>query len=95
MGRLERHLPRGGQARRHPGDVLLAVHRGTLGFGTGRIEDLAAETAAHPFFDDFWASKAAPLSRITVPAYVVASWSDQGLHTRGTFEGFTAIGSAT
>jgi len=64
------------------------------GFGTGRIEDLAAETAAHPFFDDFWASKAAPLSRITVPAYVVASWSDQGLHTRGTFEGFTAIGSA-
>ena len=64
------------------------------GFGTGRIEDLAAETADHPFFDDFWASKAAPLSRITVPAYVVASWSDQGLHTRGTFEGFTAIGSA-
>ena len=34
------------------------------------------------------------MSRITVPAYVVASWSDQGLHTRGTFEGFTAIGSA-
>ena len=64
------------------------------GYGTGRVEDLAAETAAHPFFDDFWASKAAPLSRITVPAYVVASWSDQGLHTRGTFEGFTAIGSA-
>ncbi len=64
------------------------------GFGTGQIEDLAAETAAHPFFDDFWASKAAPLSRITVPAYVVASWSDQGLHTRGTFEGFTSIGSA-
>jgi uncharacterized protein len=25
---------------------------------------------------------------------VVASWSDQGLHTRGTFEGFTQIGSA-
>jgi uncharacterized protein len=63
------------------------------GYGTGRVEDLAAETAAHPFFDDFWASKAAPLSRITVPAYVVASWSDQGLHTRGTFEGFAKIGS--
>jgi uncharacterized protein len=29
-----------------------------------------------------------------VPAYVVASWSDQGLHTRGTFEGFNRIGSA-
>ena len=63
------------------------------GYGTGRVEDLAAETAAHPLFDDFWASKAAPLSQVTVPAYVVASWSDQGLHTRGTFEGFARIGS--
>ena len=63
------------------------------GCGTGLVEDLAAETAEHPFFDDFWASKAADLSRITVPAFVVASWSDQGLHTRGTFEGFKKIGS--
>jgi predicted acyl esterase len=64
------------------------------GYGTGRVEDLAAETAAHPLFDEFWASKAAPLAAITVPAYVVASWSDQGLHTRETFEGFARIGSA-
>ena len=33
-------------------------------------------------------SKTADLSRVEVPAYVVASWSDQGLHTRGTLEGF-------
>ena len=33
------------------------------------------------------------MSQVTVPAYVVASWSDQGLHTRGTFEGFARIGS--
>lgn len=58
------------------------------------MEDLAAETAEHPFFDAFWASKVADLRRITVPAFVVASWSDQGLHTRGTFEGFKQIGSA-
>lgn len=64
------------------------------GYGTGRVENLAAETAAHPFLDDFWTTKAAPLSRVSVPAYVVASWSDQGLHTRGTFEGFRRIGSA-
>ena len=63
------------------------------GYGTGRVEDLGAETAAHPLFDDFWAAKAAPLDRIAVPAYVVASWSDQGLHTRGTFEGYARIGS--
>jgi predicted acyl esterase len=58
-----------------------------------RIEDLEAETREHPFFDAFWASKAADLADITVPAYVVASWSDQGLHTRGTLEGFKQIRS--
>lgn len=63
------------------------------GYGTTRVEDLATETTEHPFFDDFWASKAPDLSRVNVPAYVVASWSDQGLHTRGTFEGFKRISS--
>jgi hypothetical protein len=57
------------------------------------VEDLWAETAEHPFFDDFWASKAAHLEKIRVPAYVVASWSDHGLHTRGTLEGFRLISS--
>lgn len=57
------------------------------------IEDLWAETAEHPFFDDFWASKAADLARIRVPAWVVGSWSDHGLHTRGTLEGFRQIAS--
>jgi putative CocE/NonD family hydrolase len=58
-----------------------------------RIEDLEAETREHPFFDAFWASKSADLASITVPAYVVASWSDQGLHTRGTLEGFKQMRS--
>ena len=58
-----------------------------------RIEDLETETREHPFFDAFWVSKAADLGRITVPAYVVASWSDQGLHTRGTLEGFKQMRS--
>ena len=47
----------------------------------------------HPLFDDYWASKNADLSKITVPAFIVASWSDQGLHTRGTLEGFRQIAS--
>lgn len=63
------------------------------GASTTRIEDLEAETKAHPFFDAYWASKAADLSKITVPAYIVASWTDQGLHTRGTLEGFKRIAS--
>ena len=63
------------------------------GYGTNTVEDLMRETAEHPFFDSFWASKAPDLGKITVPAYVVASYSDQGMHTRGTFEGFKRIGS--
>jgi uncharacterized protein len=63
------------------------------GYGTNLVEDLAAETAEHPLLDDFWSAKAPDLSRITAPAFVVASWSDQGLHTRGTFEGFKQISS--
>ena len=46
----------------------------------------------HPLLDDFWVSKAADFARIRTPAFVVASWSDQGLHTRGTLEGFKQIG---
>lgn len=59
-----------------------------------QIEDLERETDEHPFFDSFWQSKAAELEKIRVPAYVVASWSDQGLHTRGTLEGFSRISSS-
>ena len=33
------------------------------------------------------------LPDITVPALICASWSDQGLHTRGSFEGYKQIGS--
>ena len=57
------------------------------------IEDLEAETVEHPLFDAFWQSKKADFSKITVPAFVVASWTDQGLHSRGTMEGFRHIAS--
>ena len=42
----------------------------------------------HPLFDDYWKSKQAQLGKIKVPMYVGASWSTQGLHTRGALEGF-------
>ncbi len=34
------------------------------------------------------------LKDITVPALICASWSDHGMHTRGSFEGFKQISSA-
>ena len=48
---------------------------------------------AHPLHDAYWRSKEIELEAIEVPAYVVASWSDQGLHTRGTLEAYKRIGS--
>lgn len=43
--------------------------------------------------DEFWAERIAALEAIEVPALVCASWSDQGLHTRGAFEAFERIAS--
>jgi predicted acyl esterase len=66
-----------------------------LGFRctTTRVEDYVGMALRHPLFDDYWASKNADLSKITVPAFIVASWSDHALHTRGTIEGFKKIAS--
>lgn len=55
--------------------------------------DLATEYKQHPLFDDFWAAYIPDLESISVPAYVTASWSDHGLHSRGTLIGFEQLGS--
>lgn len=61
--------------------------------GYAFAEDFMAEVARHPLADAYWSAKQPPLERIEVPALVCASWSDQGLHTRGSFEGFARIAS--
>lgn len=59
--------------------MLRGSHRGaTMG------EDFLLESRRHPLDDAYWAAKRPDLSAIDVPALVAASWSDQGLHTRGT-----------
>ncbi|MBO1206263.1 CocE/NonD family hydrolase [Staphylococcus nepalensis] len=57
------------------------------------IEDLKGSQKNHPLFDDYWKGKQADLSAIKVPMFVCASWSTQGLHNRGTFEGFKQASS--
>ena len=71
------------------------VPRGSdnLRFSLGRTEDTNANVQAHPLYDDYWRSKEIDLAAIDVPAFVVASWSDQGLHTRGTIEAWRHIAS--
>jgi hypothetical protein len=63
------------------------------GTGTTRIEDLRRETLEHPLYDAFWESKCAQFEKIVTPAFIVACWGDQGLHARGTLEGFRRISS--
>ena len=75
--------------RRH----LVNVWQSSNRFSTTRVENFLEMCKQHPLFDDYWASKNADLSKITVPAFVVASWTDHGLHTRGTLEGFKKIAS--
>lgn len=62
-------------------------------FSVGRTEDTWANIQAHPLIDAYWHSKEIDFAAIEVPAYIVASWSDQGLHTRGTLEAYKRIGS--
>jgi predicted acyl esterase len=56
--------------------------------------DVRAEQVARPLWDDWWQARLPDLERINVPALVCASFSDQSLHTRGTFDAFGRIGSA-
>ncbi|MQA08916.1 MAG: CocE/NonD family hydrolase [Pseudonocardiaceae bacterium] len=58
-----------------------------------RTEDTYANIKAHPLMHDYYRHKYGELSRITVPAYVVASWSDHGLHSRGTLDAFELMSS--
>ena len=56
-------------------------------------ENFPGDRDDHPFDDAYWEAKRPVLEDIHVPALVCASWSDQGLHTRGSFEGFDRIAS--
>lgn len=56
-------------------------------------EHFPADRDQHPFDDAYWEAKRPALEYTQVPALVCASWSDHGLHTRGSLEGFERIAS--
>lgn len=60
--------------------------------GHNLVEDIPAMVEQYPLFNEYWHQKAAPLEKVKVPAYVVASWTND-LHTLGTLEGFRRIAS--
>ncbi|WP_328836969.1 CocE/NonD family hydrolase [Streptomyces europaeiscabiei] len=69
-------------------DEDVAVHI----YGENDTEDVTAHTRLYPLVNAYWADKRADLTRITVPAYIVGSWTN-GLHTHGTFQAFREISS--
>jgi predicted acyl esterase len=64
-----------------------------LRWSTTRTEDTLANMLAHPLIDEYWRSKEVDLAATMCPAFYVASWSDQGFHTRGTLEAYKAASS--
>ena len=60
--------------------------------GKNRREDVIAEAERYPLMNDLWADKIPQLDKITVPAYVVSSYSHT-LHTQGTFRAWRGIAS--
>ncbi len=60
--------------------------------GKNQREDILAEAERYPLMNDLWEDKAGRFERITLPAYVVASYSNT-LHTAGTFRAWRRIAS--
>lgn len=60
--------------------------------GKNYIEDIPAMVQKYPLMNEYWEGKSAHLENIKIPAYIVASWTND-LHTFGTLEGFRRISS--
>ncbi len=61
-------------------------------FGQNRKEDIVGEVQRFPLMTDLWEHKIPEFASITVPAYIVASYSNT-LHTAGTFRAWRRIAS--
>ncbi len=76
-----------------PETAFTPIWQKSISYSMNQVEDITAMMKQHPLFDAYWATKIADFSKIEVPAFVVASWSDQGLHLRGTLEAYQRIAS--
>ncbi len=61
-------------------------------WGKNQKEDILTEIERFPLMHDLWEDKIPAFDQITVPAYVVASYSNT-LHTAGTFRGWRRMAS--
>ena len=61
-------------------------------WGHGQKEDIIAEAERYPLINELWENKIPEYERITIPAYVVSSYSNT-LHTQGTFRAWRRMSS--
>ncbi len=54
---------------------------------------LTAEQRRHPLRDEWWRGLVPALEKITVPALICGSFSDNNLHSRGSIRAFEAVSS--
>jgi predicted acyl esterase len=79
-----------------PGGVLEDGFLKLWSFGmrkTRQVYSFKTESGRRPVIDDWWRSLDPDLARIEVPALVCGSFSDNNLHSRGSFAGFEQISS--
>ncbi len=62
--------------------------------GVRQAYRLSDEQRRRPLRDDWWQGHVPALAKITVPALICGSFSDNNLHTRGSFRGWERISSA-
>ena len=55
---------------------------------------LSEQQRRHPLRDEWWRGLVPALQNITVPALICGSFSDNNLHSRGSFRGWERIASA-
>lgn len=61
-------------------------------YGNNQFEDVSTMLKKYPLMNEYWDDKIAKLSDITIPAYVVASWT-HSIHTKNSINGFRELGS--
>lgn len=64
----------------------------TFSSAHGVLEDQPRMIVEKPFMCAYWEDKAAKIENITIPAYVVASYTNS-VHTHGTFAGYRRMAS--
>lgn len=66
---------------------VISVKLTATGVGKNLREDVGEMIEKHPLMNAYWEDKNPKLSNITIPMYILASYST-GLHTEGTIRGY-------